>query len=216
MRHRIKLAGVLALTLCLAALSNASAATAGADNSAAEVENAQSICVSSDAIPSADRVIERDNMNIQPPDVSGSSGNEGCSSVVVYMEAAEGRANKPFDFGEDMKTELRETAQDKLGIDMNDYQYVSMSDALTDSTYQDTVPGQILCTAFMELEEGDYLPYGIFYDNDTAYVIQRIDNESHQLIEYRIQENNPVSKNKADENSMYPSIPYEITNILTW
>lgn len=138
-----------------------------------------------------------------------------------YNSACETEKNlekgKPFDFGADMEGELRRISNEKLNLNIENYQYLAISDALTDSNYKNTVPAQILCTVFMELEKDEYLPYGIFYNENTAYMFQRTSEDSHKLVEYNILTNTPASFiNNTGSDSMYASIPYEITNILTW
>ncbi len=136
------------------------------------------------------------------------SGNGTARSSVEVEE-------KPFDFGEKFEGDLRTTSIERLEIDIQDYQYMAMSSALTDSNCKDTIPGQILCSMYMELQEGDYLPYGVFYNNDVAYVYQRVDVDTNRLIEYSIQEEDTVSaRSGVDAESMYASIPYEIVEII--
>ena len=122
---------------------------------------------------------------------------------------------KPFDFGEKVEGHLRKTSIERLGIDIQDYQYMAMSSALTDSNCKDTIPGQILCSMYMELQEGDYLPYGVFYNNDVAYIYQRVVDDTERLIMYSIQEEETVSaRSDVDAKSMYASIPYEIIEVI--
>lgn len=138
------------------------------------------------------------------------------------ISADETQEVKPFDFGKDMEVELQQLSYEKVGIDIENYQYLSMSDALTDSNYKNTVPAQILTTIFMELGKGEYLPYGIFNNDDTAYVFQRTGEDSHKLVEYSILTGAPESyasnslEAEVDNDSMYASVPYEITNVFEW
>lgn len=104
-------------------------------------------------------------------------------------------AKRESTFGIGKEDEVQIISNARFKTDLSDFQYAAFSEIFFTDDFDESALEDIIRDIYIDIEAGDYLPFGIFYNEDTAYTLQQVDDSQYKLVKYSILENvNQYSK----------------------